>query len=316
MENAAPRPAVPITLRHVEVFWAVMTAGSVTEAAALLSTSQPTVSRELARFEHLTRLTLFDRVRGRLRPTAQGLALFDEVRRAYFGLERIADAASAIRQFEQGQLAVVCLPALLQSFLPAVCRDFLADHGSVGLNLTPQESPLLEEWLSAQRYDIGLTEGEKPPPGTRKEALLAVDEVCVLPPGHALASKPVLLPSDFAGQPFLSLGVTDPYRQQLDQVFLQAGIERRMVMETHSAAALCAMALQGIGVAVVNPLTALDYAKQGLQIRRFAVSIPFIVNLVRPDHRPSSVLVDRFADAARKQAADISRQLKQHHLTG
>ena len=35
--------------RHIEVFRAVMTAGSVTAAAALLHTSQPTLSRDLAR---------------------------------------------------------------------------------------------------------------------------------------------------------------------------------------------------------------------------------------------------------------------------
>lgn len=42
-----------ITHRHIEVFRAVMTAGSVTGAAQLLYTSQPTVSRELARMEQL-----------------------------------------------------------------------------------------------------------------------------------------------------------------------------------------------------------------------------------------------------------------------
>ena len=48
-----------LTHRHVEVFRAVMTAGSVTGAAAALFTSQPTISRELARMESLLRLVLF-----------------------------------------------------------------------------------------------------------------------------------------------------------------------------------------------------------------------------------------------------------------
>ncbi|VTR40368.1 DNA-binding transcriptional regulator LysR [Serratia fonticola] len=42
-----------ITLRQIEIFHAVMTTGNLTEAATLLQTSQPTVSRELARFEKL-----------------------------------------------------------------------------------------------------------------------------------------------------------------------------------------------------------------------------------------------------------------------
>ncbi|MFY7942146.1 MAG: LysR family transcriptional regulator, partial [Burkholderiaceae bacterium] len=45
--------------RHIEVFRALMTTGSVTAAAQALFTSQPTVSRELARMEQLTGLPLF-----------------------------------------------------------------------------------------------------------------------------------------------------------------------------------------------------------------------------------------------------------------
>ncbi len=50
-----------VNLRHIEIFHAVMTTGNLTEAARMLNTSQPTVSRELARFEQVLELTLFER---------------------------------------------------------------------------------------------------------------------------------------------------------------------------------------------------------------------------------------------------------------
>ena len=300
-----------ISLRHIEVFRAIMTTGSVTAAAAMLHTSQPTVSRELARLEHLTGLTLFERERGRLRPTAQALQLFEEVQRAYFGLERIVSTAAALRQFDQGQLSIACLPVFSQSLLPQACKRFVADFPKVSISITPQESPLLEEWLSAQRHDIGLTEVGNAPPGTALATLMSVDEVCVLPDGHALAGKAVLQPADFAGQPFISLAAVDPYRQQIDAIFAQAGVERRMALDTHSAASVCAMVREGVGLAIVNPLTALDYAGQGLQIRRFGVSLPFTVNLVKPLHRPLSQLVALFEQALHAQAAEVKRRLLQ-----
>ena len=71
-----------VTHRHIEIFHAVMTSGNLTAAAELLHTSQPTVSRELARFEKVIGLRLFERVRGRLHPTVQGLRLFEEVQRS------------------------------------------------------------------------------------------------------------------------------------------------------------------------------------------------------------------------------------------
>lgn len=300
-----------ITLRHIEIFHAVVTTGNLTEAAAMLHTSQPTVSRELARFEKLTGLALFDRVRGRLQPTVQGLRLFEEVQRSWYGLDRIIAAADGLRQFRQGELSIACLPAFSQSLLPPICLPFLQRYPEVSLNIIPQESPLLEEWLSAQRYDLGLTETNQTPAGTTRTELFTGNEVCVLPEGHALAKKRCLTPQDFAGYNYISLSRSDSYRQLLDHLFSENGVERRMVMETHSAASVCAMVRAGVGISIVNPLTALDYASSGVMIRRFSVDVPFTVNLIRPRHRPSSALVEAFSLHLQQQIGLFNQRLAQ-----
>lgn len=284
-----------VNLRHIEIFHAVMTAGNLTEAARLLHTSQPTVSRELARFEKVLGLTLFERTRGRLHPTVQGLRLFEEVQRSWYGLDRIVSAAESLREFRQGELSIVCLPVFSQSLLPALIQPFLARYPDVSLSIVPQESPLLEEWLSAQRHDLGLTETLHTPAGTERTELFSLDEVCVLPPGHPLAEKSVLTPQDFQGENYISLSRTDSYRQLLDTLFNEHDVKRRMVVETHSAASVCGMVRAGAGLSVVNPFTALDYAASGVVVRRFSISVPFTVSLVRPIHRPASALVEVFS---------------------
>ena len=300
-----------ISLRHIEIFHAVITTGNLTEAAALLHTSQPTVSRELARFEQLTGLQLFERVRGRLQPTAQGLHLFEEVQRSWYGLDRIISAAEGLRQFRQGELSLACLPVFSQSLLPLLCQPFMQRYPDLSLNIIPQESPLLEEWLSAQRYDLGLTETTHTPAGTERSALFTADEVCVLPADHPLAQRAVLTPADFNGQNYISLSRTDSYRQILDGIFAEHGVQRRMVMETHSAASVCSMVKAGIGVSIVNPLTALDYADSGVTIRRFSIAVPFTVSLIRPRHRPASALVDAFSQHLHQHIGLFSERLAQ-----
>lgn len=294
-----------ITHRHIEVFRAVMTTGSVTSAAAMLFTSQPTISRELAQLEMILGFPLFDRVRGRLRPTARALTLFDEVQRAFIGLDRLLATAANLKACDQGQLSIICMPSLSHSPLPTVCRRFMEEYPGVGISITPQESPLLEEWLTAQRHDIGLTERVVPPPGTSLEPLMVADEVCVLPDGHPLLAREVLRPEDFAGERFVSLSPTDSYRKQIDEICRQHDVPRNMVLETHSAVSVCSMVQAGIGIAVVNPLTAQAFAGKGLQMRRFSVSIPFHVNIVRPEHRPSSPLTDHFITALKAEAKHL-----------
>ncbi|EPK7358348.1 LysR family transcriptional regulator [Kluyvera ascorbata] len=298
-----------VNLRHIEIFHAVMTAGNLTEAARLLNTSQPTVSRELARFEQVLGLKLFERSRGRLHPTVQGLRLFEEVQRSWYGLDRIVSAAESLREFRQGELSIVCLPVFSQSLLPPLLQPFLARYPQVNIQIVPQESPLLEEWLSAQRHDLGLTETMHTPAGTERMPLLTLNEVCVLPATHPLTEKAVLTPADFQGENYISLSRTDSYRQLLDTLFSEHQIKRRMVVETHSAASICAMVKAGVGISIVNPLTALDYVNSGVVIRRFSIDVPFTVSLVRPLHRPTSALIETFSAHLQQNLARITEPL-------
>jgi len=299
-----------LTHRHLEVFRAVMSAGNVTRAAAMLHTSQPTVSRELARLELVLGFALFDRVRGRLQPTARALALQAEVERSWLGLERIADTARALREFAQGRLAIACLPALAHALLPDAIRRFVAAWPQASVSITPQDSPLLETWLTEQHFDIGLTERREAPPGTDIAALLEADEVAVLPEGHALLARRVLQPRDFTGQPFVSFAPADPYREQIDAFFAAQGIARLLSLETRSAVSVCALVRQGLGVAIVNPLTAMELAGQGLQVRPLGWSIPFHVSVVTPQFRPANPLREPFVAALHDAAATLRGRLK------
>jgi len=286
-----------LTHRHVEVFRALMTAGSVTAAAAALFTSQPTVSRELSRMEQLLGFALFDRVRGRLQPTAQAWALFDEVQRSYAGLERVADTALRLRQFTQGQLSLACLPAFSHALLPGACARFQSAHAGVSVSVDPLESPLLEERLAAQAHDLGVTEHDGTLAGAQPRLLLELDEVAVLPAGHPLLAKPRLAPADFAGRAFVSFHPRDRYRQWVDKAFADAGVDRQLAVETDSAVAVCAMVQHGLGLAIVNPLTALALSGAGIAVRPLTFTIPFRVFSVRPAHRPGNPLVERFEAA-------------------
>jgi DNA-binding transcriptional LysR family regulator len=301
--------SMKLSLRHIEIFRAIMAAGSVTNAARLLFTSQPTISRELARLEQVVGLRLFDREGGRLLATAQALLLIEEVERAYVGLERIDRFAQAIRNFEHGRLAITSLPLFSHALLPEVCRQFHQSHPGVSVSITAQESPLLEESLLAQQHDLGLTEGEQVPRGVQGELLFSAGLVCVLPDGHPLLNKPQLELSDFHEVNFINLASLDTYRQRLDQHFRAAGVNRRTIIETTSAASVCAMVKQGLGVAIINPLSGLEAAHSGLSIRRLSVSVPYSVMLIRPEHRPSSAAVDLFCEALRAQALKLTARL-------
>ena len=303
-----------ITHRQIEVFRSLMATHHVTRTAEALSTSQPTVSRELARLEQGLGLQLFDRVRGRLQATARALALLEEVDRSYIGLDRIAATALSLRQFAHARLTLTCLPALAHALLPDAARRFALKNPQAALSLTPQESPQLEQSLTEQRFDLGLLERMSAPPATRLVPLLQADEVAVLPAGHPLLVKRVLRPKDFAQLRFVSLAPSDPYRVLIDAMFEGHGVPRELRIEATSALTVCSLVRQGLGVAIVNPLTALELAGSDLHIRALSVSIPFHVGLVTPELRIANPLRDEFVAALQAAAADTAARLRRRDI--
>lgn len=160
--------------------------------------------------------------------------------------------------------------------------------------------------MSEQRFDLGLSETAEAPAGVTLRPILQVNEVAVLPAGHALCRKAVLSPQDFEGERFVSLAAGDSYRAQIDQMFASAQVTRQTRLEAASAVVVCAMVRQGLGLAIVNPLTALAMAGPDLVVRPLSVAIAFKVSLLLPEvaapHPLQAALVAAVTQAARELA--------------
>ena len=282
--------------RQLAMFRAIMLHGNLSRAAEVCASSQPTLSRELARLEQLLGFDLFDRVRGRLRPTVRALALMQEVERSFIGLEQIALRAQELRLQATGRLRLACLPALAHALVPQALTRFCQALPQASVSVYPEESPWLEQAMSEQRFDVGLSETAEAPSGVTRHTILQVNEVAVLPAGHPLCRKAVLQPQDFEGERFVSLAGGDSYRVQIDQMFASAQVARHTGLETASAVAVCAMVSQGLGVAIVNPLTARAMAGTNLMVKPLSVAIAFKLSLLLPEvaapHPLRQALVD------------------------
>ncbi len=67
--------------RQLDIFNAIIDCGTLTGAAQTLRTSQPTVSRTLSALEIELGFSLFERQKGRVTATPEGIALYEEMQR-------------------------------------------------------------------------------------------------------------------------------------------------------------------------------------------------------------------------------------------
>ena len=269
--------------RQIEAFRAVMVSGGITTAAASMRISQPAVSRLIRDLEARIGVTLFERrTGGRLRPTADATALFQDVERYFVGLEQINQSAAGLRRRSRGSLRVASLPALYVELLPRFIGRFLAQRPDLDIELIGNSSEAIIELISSGRCDIGFVDSPFDHPRIRREELAGVAAVAAIPTSHMLAAKAVLVPADFSTEPFISIARATQLRTRIDSFFLSQGIRRQLGPETPSSLIACSLVAAGGGLAVVDPFSAEAAKEPEISFKPLEPRIEVRFSLVAP----------------------------------
>ncbi|WP_296723759.1 LysR substrate-binding domain-containing protein [Variovorax sp.] len=290
-----------MTLKHIEAFRIVMQTGSMTEAARRLHTSQPQVSRLVSQLEAIVGFLLFERRGTRLLPSLDGKRFFQDVEKAFVGLEGLEGAASNIRSFGGDRLAVAAMPRIAGGLLSKAVAQFKAEHPEALLTIHSGAAATVNTWVSSGLCELGLAilYGDDVP-GMQVQTLLTMDCVAVLPIGHRLAKRKQVAAADLEGEAFVSFPLGSAPRERIDRVLAAAGARTRTVLESDLGASVCALVAAGLGVSVLNPLAALEERRNlELAVRAFVPAIPVRLALLLPPDAPDSRLVSAFADQVR-----------------
>src|SRR5215210_5778915 len=143
-----------LKLHDLHVLLAVVQAGSMSKAAALLNTGQPAISRSIADLEQMIGVRLLERNPQGIEPTAYGRALlnggvavFDDLRQAVKNIEFLADPSA-------GEVRIGCTPILAASFVSAVVDRLSRRHPRIVFHLmTAYLEPLRRE-LTERNLDL------------------------------------------------------------------------------------------------------------------------------------------------------------------
>lgn len=143
-------------LRHIEVFHAIYTTGSITNAANLLCVSQPSVSKVLSHAELQLGFQLFLRSKGKLIPTTEANILFNEVDKIYKQLGSIKRLSDNIKRSEQGIIDVAVTPALGFNVLPKAIALFKAAHTNAQVRIQTLHNEDAASALLEHKCDLAI----------------------------------------------------------------------------------------------------------------------------------------------------------------
>lgn len=301
-----PRPrALALNHRYIEAFRAVMIRGTATDAAAMLHTSQPVISKLIARFQATSGLKLFELRKSRLVPTPEARVLFNTIERSYIGLEQIGQTIAELRGIHAGLIQVGCIPSLGMGMLPQIIQSFVEQYPTVQVSLETVGSSLVRDSVASGRLDLGIVMTPVDAAGTQLESLVRLNAVCVMAPTHHLAAKRTITAKDLHGQAFIAAGRGDSLRAATEEIFAANKVRPLQVIETTYSITVCLLALQGVGVGLVSPLVVPALAQAGLVARPFTPGIPLEMALLTPLGQPTSRAADAFLSILRPALRDL-----------
>ncbi|MQA98214.1 MAG: LysR family transcriptional regulator [Streptosporangiales bacterium] len=150
---------LPVDLRHVEYFLAVIDHGGVTRAAEALYVAQPALSQAIRHLERQLGVELFDRTGRGFMPTRAGRSFVGPARRMLRDMARVESAARDVRDLRQGRLDIAALASLAVVPLAALAGEFHRRHPGIVLNVTdPGGSADLVTEIRRGRAELGLTD--------------------------------------------------------------------------------------------------------------------------------------------------------------
>jgi DNA-binding transcriptional LysR family regulator len=236
-----------------ELHWFVVLAETehVTDAAAELGVSQPTLSRALARLEREAGTPLFDRINRRLRLNAYGQIMLEHARRGIAEMRSATDRIAALRDPDTGRVRFAFLHSLASWYVPEQLRRFRASAPAIQFELFQGPAHDITQRVLSGHADIAITSPRPTAPGLGWRRLYVEQLTLAVPRGHPLAGRAKVRLSAAAGEPFVALGPQAGLRQLADELWAEDAVDPDIVFEATEIPTVEGLVAAGFGVAIV-----------------------------------------------------------------
>lgn len=291
-----------INLRQVEAFYAVMRAGSVTEAAKVLNVTQPAVSTALKQLEARLKMPLFHREGGRLVPTHAARALLPDVAEIFGRLDAVERLSQDLAGGARGEFSVAATPPLCDGFVAKAVATFVAKRPGLRVSLQSIASPLLLDRVVSREVDLGISYEPVVSAAVRTEELMRAAIGCILPAKHALAKRKSIRIRDLEPYPVVTYLPQALLRPYIDRALSGEKVALKIAVQTGTSATGIMLAWHGAGIALME--TALFSARPlpGFVMRPLEPRIELKGLLLRARRGSTSPVLEDFVAHLRAQA--------------
>ena len=259
--------SITMDLRYLQTFATVADLGSFTAAARRLGYSQSTISFQIRQIEEELDVRLFDRFGHTIRLTLQGqqvLSYAHELDRISQDLTRALSASDSPR----GIVRLATADSLSYSLFKDSFADFQKRCPEISLKIVTGGTDSLFDLLDHNEADLLITldahiyQSEY---HIASEEEVPVHFVCA--PGAPFAPEGTVDLDQLTACPFLLTEKGMSYRRIMDEWLAARSIELCPILESGNTSLLCALAAEGLGIALLPDYVTETDVRDGRLIR-------------------------------------------------
>jgi len=283
-----------LRLRHIEIFHAIYTTGSITNAAKLLHVSQPAVSKVLHHAEQQLGFALFTRTKGRLVPTPEADMLFAEVDKIHQQMRSIDNTAHNIKHAHFGNINIGITPALGFSVLPKAIASYHQQHPNVSFNINTVHNDAVLQSLIEHKSDVAVLFHPSPKLGVNSIACGESELVVVYPKGLFPHLPTQLSIQELIDVTFIGISDSGPLGDMLYSRLQSENMQPHSPIQVQTYFIAARLVAQGLGVCVIDRHTAMGNVDANTAIASFTPPLAFDIRALHLQNRPLSTAVQSF----------------------
>jgi len=283
---------------------------NLTEAAQVLHTSQPGVSRQIRELEDELGIALFVRAGKRLTGlTEPGRHVLPIVERVLMESRNLRLAGEEFAAQHSGRLSIAATHTQARYALPEAVQDFRRQFPGVRLHLHQGSPRQVAQMLIEGEADVGIaTEALADYPQLAALPCYRWTHAVIAPPDHPVLRAPLSLEA-LARHPLITYDAGFTGRTRIDEAFARAGLAADIALAAMDADVIKTYVELGMGVGIVAGVA--FEAERDTLLRAVDAGALFGINHTRLAVRRGSFLrnyvyafIEAFAPTLTREAVD------------
>lgn len=265
--------------RQLEILAAIVDGGGLTDGAALLSKSQPSLSRSVSLLEARLGVPLFHPHKRPLQATELGLRLAEEGRRILHASNAANEAVQSFRAGRAGAVRIGGTPVFMDGVIVPMVAAFQMQNPEVRIEQSYGYAPELTERIQNGTLDIAICplRAADLPRGVSFDPILPGRNVIACRDGHPLAKAHSVTKDDLLNHTWIAPPAGSPLFADLQRVLADLGAAQARV--SYSGGSLSAVMEMLVGS---DSLTVLPYSVVFAQRRQYRVRA-LSIKIAHPD---------------------------------